>query len=267
MIVETLGLNRSSFYLKEKSPDREEQELLLRIIEIKNTHKQYGYRRVTYQLLEEGRAINHKKVRRLMKENDLLCSHRKNRKKVESIMKSTYLTSKLGINLIHDLLIQEPFQVIQTDFTELITISGKYYLIVYLCHYTKVAISWEVSQSPNLTTVVKCLKPVLNMVTNRSYIHQDQGSVFTSDTYIELLRKKDLFISYSETATPTDNAEIESFFGRLKEEWSEDYCTAKNLTQLRKIMNKAMNYYNHQRIHTTIKSTPVSYLLKSRTNL
>lgn len=202
-----------------------------------------------------------------MKENNLLCNKKKARKKIESIIKTTYITSKLGINLIRDIEINKPFQVIQTDFTELITISGKYKLLVFICNYTKYILSWDICESENVQTLIKCIKPVLTKTNNKSYIHQDQGSAYTSNRYIDILRQSDLFISYSEVATPTDNGEMESFFGRLKEEWAGEYVIAENINQLKKIITKAINYYNNKRIHTTIKSTPINFLIKSRTKL
>ena len=81
-----------------------------------------------------------------------------------------------------------------------------------------------------------------------------------SNDYVDLLIAKNIFISYSEAGTPTDNGEIESFFGRLKNEWSDQYHQAQNITQLRRIIHKTINYYNNERIHTTIKDIPQNFL-------
>lgn len=254
-------------YLKiDKEPSITEQELTLKIFEIKSKHPNYGYRRVTMHLENEKISANHKKILRILRENNLLCPKRKPRKKIESWIKATYLTPKLGINLVNDIIVTKPYQVVRTDFTELITISGRYKLIVYLCQHTKVVLNWKLGYSEDKETAINCLKPILPLLNKDSYVHQDQGSAFISNDYVDLLLVNNIFISYSEVGTPTDNGDVESFFGRLKNEWSDQYYKAQNLRQLRQIIKKAINYYNNERIHTTIKAIPQYYLKRELYN-
>lgn len=166
----------------------------------------------------------------------------------------------MGINIVKDIVVSKPYQVVRSDFTELITISGRYKLVVYLCQYTKVVLNWKLGYSEDKETAISCLKPILPLFSEDSYVHQDQGSAYTSNDYVDLLIAKNIFISYSEAGTPTDNGEVESFFGRLKNEWSNQYHQAQNITQLRRIIHKAINYYNNERIHTTIKDIPQNFL-------
>lgn len=261
LVAKVLDLNRSSLYIEEKrQASIAEQELTLKIFEIKREHKNYGYKRVKQELQRQNIIVNGKKVLRILRENKLLCPKKKPRKKFESIIKATYITSKLGINLIREIPVIRPYQVVQTDFTEIVTIGGKYHLIVYLCQYSKKVLSWAVSESENTETVIRCIKPALKLLDSESYVHQDQGSAFTSNQYVELLLKHDLYISYSRAATPTDNSEVESFFGRFKYEWSEKYHLAKSVKELRKIIKLAIQYYNKKRIHSTIKDIPQLFL-------
>lgn len=248
-------------YLKiDNEPSLAEQELTALIFEIKRKHPNYGYRRVVLHIKKKDISANHKKILRILRENNLLCPKRKPRKKIESIIKSTYIATKLGINIVKDIIVSKPYQVVRSDFTELITISGRYKLVVYLCQYTKVVLNWKLGYSEDKETAISCLKPILPLLSEDSYMHQDQGSAYTSNDYVDLLIAKNVFISYSEAGTPTDNGEIESFFGRLKNEWSDQYHQAQNITQLRRIIHKAINYYNNERIHTTIKDIPQNFL-------
>lgn len=218
------------------------------------------------QIKKQNIKANHKKILRILRENNLLCPRRKPRKKIESIIKSTYIASKLGINIVKDIIVTKPYQIVRSDFTELITLSGRYKLVVYLCQHTKVALSWKLGYSEDKETAINCIKSILPLLSKDSYVHQDQGSAYTSNDYVDLLTKKDVFISYSEAGTPTDNGEIESFFGRLKDEWSDEYYKAQNSTQLKRIMRKAINYYNNERIHTTIKDIPQNFLKRELFN-
>jgi putative transposase len=76
-----MGLPRSSFYHRPREGDLEEltreMDLRDRIESICLEFPRYGYRRVTHQLQREGWRVNHKKVLRLMRENDLLCRVRR----------------------------------------------------------------------------------------------------------------------------------------------------------------------------------------------
>lgn len=256
-----MGINRGSLYLRINTElSIAEQELTALIFEIKRKHPNYGYRRVVMQLQKKNIKANHKKILRVLRENNLLCLKRKPRKKIESLIKSTYLATKLGINIVKDITVAKPYQVIRSDFTELITLSGRYKLVVYLCQHSKTVLNWKLSYSENTETAISCLKPILPLLSKDSYVHQDQGSAYTSNGYIDMLLAKDVFISYSEAGTPTDNGEIESFFGRLKNEWSDHYYKAQNLNQLKRIIKQAINYYNNERIHTTIKDIPNDFL-------
>jgi len=259
-LSQALGINRSSLYFRSQGNSKED-EIKRKIEEIKRNHKAYGYRRITLELKSQGLKINHKRILRVMKKYDLINKNRR-RKKFEKKIKAIYLDTKIGINLIRDIEINKPYQVIQTDFTELVTIGGIYKLIVYLCNYTKYAINWKICRSESAEAAISCIKPVLQKTNEESYIHQDQGSAYTSDEYMELLIKKNVYISYSEKGTPTNNGEMESFFGRFKEEWSDTYVQSRNISELKKTIRKAMIYYNKERIHTTIKDKPRSYLLK-----
>ena len=78
-----MNLAHSSFYYrpKAKEPDRMkvEADLRDRIEAICLEFPRCGYRRVTYQLKNEGKPVNHKKVLPLMKESDLLCRVKRKR--------------------------------------------------------------------------------------------------------------------------------------------------------------------------------------------
>lgn len=148
-----------------------------------------------------------------------------------------------------------------TDFTEVINRSGKYYLIVYLCHFSRVILNFYLTDSATSESAIICLKPILKRLTSSTYIHQDQGTQFTSYLYTDFLISNDLYISYSEAGTPSDNPEMESFFGRLKDEWKEIYSKTNSKEELLRVIKTAIHYYNYNRIHTSIKDYPYSFML------
>ena len=119
-----MGLARSTFYYQRKAPDPDDAAVTQSIESICLEFTGYGYRRVTKQLHHDGKVINHKRVLRLMRENDLLCRAR--RKRV------TTTDSKHGFprypNLIKTLAVGAVNQVWLADITYIRIRSGFVYL-------------------------------------------------------------------------------------------------------------------------------------------
>lgn len=254
-----LGINRSTLYLKKRGESIRDIELKTKMLDIKIRNPYYGYRRMVLALRENGETVNHKKALRLLSEIGEL-EPNKSKPRQQCLIKAVYLTPKLGINIIRDFVTTRPYQVIHTDFTVIDNMAGRYYLIVYLCGFSKKILSWELSKGPDSETAIKCVNRIKHLINGGSYIHQDQGSSFTSDEYIETLMGLKVFISFSRKGTPSDNGEMESFFGRFKNEWKKVYSITKNDKDLNKCISKAINYYNSERIHSTIKMSPINFI-------
>lgn len=69
------GVSRAGYYrhLDAPAPARADADLMDAIQRLSLAHRHYGYRRITAQLRREGRAVNHKRVLRLMRADNLLC--------------------------------------------------------------------------------------------------------------------------------------------------------------------------------------------------
>ncbi len=89
---------------------------------------------------------------------------------------------------------------------------------------------------------------------NNLICHSDQGSQYTSHKYTDMVLKSKMILSYSTPGTPTDNPGQESFFGRLKDECQEEINEIQNFKQLKKFIQKRMNYYNNRRLHTSLNN-------------
>lgn len=238
--------------------------MALKIISIRKDHPRYGFKRIFLHLTKKYMLkINKKRAYRVYAEQGLQLKRRKRKRNYVPIVESVFLRKKLGINIIRDIKPNRPFQIIRTDFTEIHTCSGKYHFIAYLCEYSKKILGWSLGEGPNTETTLKAFNQIIPYLENDSYIHQDQGSVFTSMEYISTLMKHNVFISYSEVGTPTDNGAMESFFGRFKDEWRDSYYWCKNINELYLLINNAVNYYNTQRIHTSIGEVPELFLTRN----
>lgn len=75
------------------------------------------------------------------------------------------------------------------------------------------------------------------MLLSKVVFHQDQGLVFKSYEYVGELIKNNISLSYSRQGRPSDNPEMDSFIGRLKDEWQEVFWEAKNLEELKSLVD------------------------------
>ena len=151
-------------------------------------------------------------------------------------------------------------RIVYTDFTEITYNMGlsKIYLFPYLEHVSKKIIGYAISRRPTTEAVLIALSQAIKTLCDwevdltHTYFHQDQGSVFKSYEYVgAIVKKLKAFISFSMVASPQDNPEMESFFGRLKDEWRQVFYQAKTEEEIKQLISGAIRYYNTLRIHSS----------------
>lgn len=238
--LNTSKLPRSSFYeWKEKLEkiDLEELELIDKMKEIISKSKgTYGYRRVTYALKKQKIIINHKKVLRLMRENELLCKkfHRKNKR---------YSSYKGEIGKISDNLLDRNFRVDKankvwvSDITEfkIHQSETKLHLSPIMDLFNREIISYSISTSPTVAFTNKSLKEALKKLpaNHKLLIHTDQGFHYQHISWVKILEENKIIQSMSRRGNCLDNSPMENFFGLLKQEiyYGIKYTSAEELSK------------------------------------
>jgi transposase InsO family protein len=218
----------------------------------------YGYRRLLKALRREGIKINHKTLKKLLKASKINLKRRikhRRRSAVEVIL------DELGekVNLIRRLTEVRLFQIICTDFTRIVFARGRRYswLIAYLEVVSKKVLSYEVGPATTAQALIayrrarRFLKRK-GVKFDRVYVHQDQGVQFTAYDYIGQLANDRLNISFSRKGRFEDNPDMEAFNGRFKDEWKDELYEAGTAREMKKIVARAISYYNKRRIHLAL---------------
>lgn len=257
--AQLLTVQRSGYYawLERSSKDQDkalEDEIILEEIrEICGEITGYGYRRMTVELHNRGFLVNHKRVLRQMKENDLLC-------KKKTAYKPTTTDSNhdnpIYPNLIKDKPITHPDQVWVSDITYIQLDNGFCYLASILDVYLRKCIGWNISSRLDAELALGALKMAIEARWNPTMKdlihHSDRGVQYTSEKYRECLQDHDIQISMSRKGNPYDNAYAESFFKTLKceEVYLNEY---RDIEDAWKYIHRFIeDVYNLKRLHSSL---------------
>jgi len=231
---------------------------------IARRHPEYGYRRTTVELRETyGQRVNHKVVQRLHRLWDLPLI-RGTRPPKPSGIRQVITAAGDRINLVMGKETIRPFEVAHADFTELVYANGrrKAKLIPIIDHTTKLVLGWAVGEHAVTQLALAAWKRASRSLQRHGVAleqviaHHDQDPVFTGYAWTSRLLLEDhVRVSYALNGA-RDNPEMEAFNSRFKTENRSLFLDAQTLTQLVAVVGRRMNYYNHDRRHSSIGYQP-----------
>jgi len=249
-----LEVQRSGYYTwAERSNGIEDESDLLLLAEIKDVMEMsrhtYGIKRVTEELHARGFHVNHKRVERLMRENNI------RPKRARKFKKTTDSNHQLGASedrLQRRFKVNQPDRVWVGDITYLKTKNGWLYLCVWIDLYSRKVVGWSISPSLATKFVCNALLAALNSRPGaRPLIHTDRGVQYASKEFRRLLWANKLRQSMSRKGDCWDNAVAESFFSTLKCEL--DLGTTTPAAAVRQAVFEYIEiFYNRKRLHSTI---------------
>jgi len=212
----------------------------------------YGYRRVQAELQRQGWAVNHKRVLRLMRADNLLCLRRR-----KFILTTD---SKHGLriypNLAQDMVLTSINQLWVADITYIRLAMEFVYLAVLLD--ARSCIGWALGRSLEAALVLEALRKGLRRRCPQPGLvhHSDRGVQYASRDYIQVLEQHGIRISMSRRGNVYDNATAESFIKTLK--YEEVYRTEyRNLEEAKASMKVFLEkIYNQKRLHSALGYRP-----------
>ena len=253
-----------------ENPDKDLEE---KILHIRESNKDYGYRRVQGVLVKSGIRVNKKRIQRIMQKLNLQVTSFTRKSRKYSSYKGKI--GKIAPNRIHRRFHTHiPHQKITTDTTEF-----KYYEVDANGHMTMhklyfdpfmdmcngEILSYGIAKQPSAQNILAALNEAIEITSDcpvRRTFHSDRGWAYQMKAYANRLKEKRIFQSMSRTGNCYDNSVMENFFGLLKQEiyYGVVYYS---FEELKNAIEKYIKYYNEQRIKEKLGwMSPVEYRRK-----
>jgi putative transposase len=249
-------VSRAGFYRWRHTPEPEQTDIDLRdaIQRIALESPCYGWRRVTAELRRRGWVVNHKRVRRILREDNLLCLRR--RKFV--VTTDSNHDRPVYANLASQMVLTGIDQLWVADITYIRLEVEFVYLAVLLDAYSRRVIGWALDRTLEDDLAMAALRMALALRSPAPGLvhHSDRGVQYASQDYTDLLQEHQVQISMSRKGNPYDNAACESFMKTLKYEevYRQEY---RDLAEARASIGRFLEkVYNHQRLHSALGYRP-----------
>jgi transposase InsO family protein len=250
------GLSRAGYYRFRRRYELPPAAIELRdaIQHIALRWPAYGYRRVHAELVRQGWKVNHKRVLRLMRIDNLLCVRQR------KFIFTTNSQHRLPIypNLVEDLVLNRMDQLWVADITYIRLQVEFVYLAVLLDAFSRRCIGWALQRTLEAALALEALRMALRQRRPKPGLvhHSDRGVQYASYDYTAKLQQHGVRISMSRTASPYDNAQAESFIKTLK--YEEVYRTEyRNLEEARASIAEFLEkIYNRERLHSALGYCP-----------
>lgn len=231
----------------------EDESLRRRIKEVAHQHRRYGYRRAAAQLRREGAVVNVKRVHRLWKEEGLGL-HKKRPKRRQYGPKGEVARKA-----------ERPRQVWTYDFVEDRTSrGGRLKILAVVDEYTRECLALHVDKRITAQGVVSVLEWLFLVNGRPDYLRSDNGPEFIAKAVQGWIEEKGSKTFYIKPGSPWENAYIESFNDKFRDECL-NLEVFKNGDEAREVIEAWRHEYNERRPHSSLKYlTPSEFAAQCR---
>jgi putative transposase len=233
---ELVGLDRSTLRYRCRRPD--DSALRRRLRELAAERRRFGYRRLGWMLAREGQALNHKKLYRLYREERLMVRRRRGRKR--ALGTRAPMTLPIRIN-----------QRWSLDFvSDTLSDGRRFRILCVVDDFSRECLATVVDTSLGGVRVVRELERLTIERALPETVVSDNGTELTSGAVLRWATRR-IAWHYIEPGKPVQNAFIESFNSKLRDECLNEYVFS-SLGEARAIIEAWRHDYNHLRPHSSL---------------
>ncbi len=245
---ETAGADRSMVrYQSKRSDDAELHEAVKRV---SAERKRFGYRRIHVMVEREGFSVNHKKLRRIYREEGLQVRKRGGRKRALGTRRPMIVPEAVN-------------QRWSLDFvSDAFTDGRRLRIFAVVDDYSRECLGLFADTSISGIRIARELDAVIVQRGKPAMIVSDNGTEFTSQAILRWSQEAGIEWRYIAPGKPMQNAFIESFNGRLRDECLNENLFS-SLAEAREILEKWKEDYNNIRPHSVLGNiSPAEFVRK-----
>jgi len=230
-----MGMAVSSYRYETKRTD---EPLRTKLVELAREKPRFGYRRLHVLLRRSGERVNHKRVHRIYREAGLRIRRRKRKHCVREgkpLVVRTSANQEWALDFVHDA----------------VACGRTIRVLSVVDAYTRECLVLEVDTSFASRRVTRVLEAIVAERGVPQAIRCDNGPELTSRHFLAWCVERQIELVHIQPGKPTQNARVESFHGRLREE-----CLAvswfQNLFDARRKIAAWRKEYNEERPHSSL---------------
>jgi len=250
------GLSRAGFYRwrEPRQTTPVEMELRDEMQKVALEYPAYGSRKMTAELKRRGFSVGRKRVRRMMRQDNLLCIRRR------AFVTTTNSRHSLPVypNLAREVQPAAINQLWVADITYIRLRTEFVYLAVVLDTFSRRVIGWALGRTLEAELALTALRmAVIEREPAPGLVHHsDRGVQYACGDYTDLLKEHGITISMSRKGNPYDNAACESFMKTLKYEevYRNEY---RDFQDVHAGISEFLDHvYNQKRLHSALGYVP-----------